>query len=135
MPCKGLKCITIVNALCISRKLGLGLISDRDLLISFSAQDHEGILEYFASRIPFTEKGRMHHELRDHLQARTAAEVMNTRIITVTEDTTIDDAIGIMTRKALKRLPVLDSDGKFKGMISRDSILRTGFAPACPIAS
>ncbi len=30
-----------------------------------------------------------------------------------------------MTQKALKRLPVIDKDGKFKGMISRDSLLRT----------
>jgi hypothetical protein len=29
----------------------------------------------------------------------------------------------------IKRLPVLDSEGKFKGMISRDSLLRTIFAP------
>ncbi len=33
-----------------------------------------------------------------------------------------------MTDKALKRLPVVDADGKFKGMISRDSLLRTGLA-------
>jgi len=33
-----------------------------------------------------------------------------------------------MTEKALKRLPVVDENGRFKGMISRDSLLRTGFA-------
>jgi len=33
-----------------------------------------------------------------------------------------------MTEKAFKRLPVLDAEGRFKGMISRDSLLRTGFA-------
>ncbi|MFN2357846.1 MAG: CBS domain-containing protein [Desulfotignum sp.] len=27
-----------------------------------------------------------------------------------------------------KRLPVVDADGRFQGMISRDSLLRTGFA-------
>lgn len=29
-----------------------------------------------------------------------------------------------MLERAIKRLPVLDSEGKFKGMISRDSLLR-----------
>ena len=33
-----------------------------------------------------------------------------------------------MLERAIKRLPVLDSEGKFKGMISRDSLLRAGFA-------
>ena len=52
---------------------------------------------------------------------------MNTDIVTVQETTPIDTAIALMTEKGLKRLPVLDPGGKFKGMISRDSLLRTGF--------
>ena len=52
---------------------------------------------------------------------------MNTTIVTVQETTPIDAAIVLMTEKGVKRLPVLDSEGKFKGLISRDSLLRTGF--------
>jgi CBS domain-containing protein len=33
-----------------------------------------------------------------------------------------------MLERAIKRLPVLDGDGNFRGMISRDSLLRAGFA-------
>jgi predicted transcriptional regulator len=47
---------------------------------------------------------------------------------TVAEDMHIDEAMRIMVTKGLKRLPVLDADGKYRGMISRESILRTGFA-------
>jgi predicted transcriptional regulator len=43
----------------------------------------------------------------------------------VKEDTPLQKALRLMTQKALKRLPVIDKDGKFKGMISRDSLLRT----------
>jgi len=32
-----------------------------------------------------------------------------------------------MTEKMIRRLPVLDAQGKFKGMISRESLLRAGF--------
>ena len=52
---------------------------------------------------------------------------MTTDLITVPEDMLIEDAICLMTEKAIKRLPVIDADGRFKGMISRDSLLRTGF--------
>jgi CBS domain-containing protein len=103
-----------------------GLISDRDLLVAFSEQ-HPGIWDYFANKIPFTERARRHRDLRNHLRARTAAEVMKTDIVTAREDTSIEEAICFMLEKKIKRLPVLDSEGKFKGMISRDSLLRTIF--------
>jgi CBS domain-containing protein len=105
----------------------LGLISDRDLLITFASAHHEGIWSYLASRVPFTERGRKYREFRELLQARTAAEVMNTDIVTVQETDTIDEAMRLMTARGLKRLPVLDALAKFRGMISRDSLLRTGF--------
>jgi hypothetical protein len=35
--------------------------------------------------------------------------------------------VGLMLEGDLKRRPVLDADGRFKGMSSRDSLLRTGF--------
>jgi len=105
----------------------LGLISDRDLLVAFSPDFSDGIWEQFLSVIPFSERGKRHREFKDFLQAKTAAEVMNTDIVTVQETTPIDAAIALMIEKGLKRLPVIDPGGKFKGMISRDSLLRTGF--------
>jgi CBS domain-containing protein len=118
-----------IQRVCVVDQAGyfLGLISDKDLLIAFSDR-HPGMWDYFVSKIPFTERGRRHRELRDYLRARTAAEVMNTDIVTVQEDTSIDEAIRLMIERAIKRLPVLDAEGKFKGMISRDSLLRAGFA-------
>lgn len=104
----------------------LGLISDRDLLAAFAGQ-HQGIWDYLVSKIPFTERGRLQKELQEHLQARTAREVMNTAIITVQKDAPLNEAIRLMLDKALKRLPVLDAQGKFTGMVSREALLRTGF--------
>ena len=105
----------------------LGLISDRDLLVAFSPDFSDAIWDQFLSIVPFSERGKRHRELRDHLKAKTAAEVMSTDIVTVQETNPIDAAIALMTQKGIKRLPVIDSRGKFQGMISRDSLLRTGF--------
>jgi CBS domain-containing protein len=117
-----------IQRVCVVDKEGFfkGLISDQDLLVAFS--ERPGIWDYFANRIPFTERGRRHKELRNHLRAKTAADIMNTGIVTVREDTSIEEAICFILEKGIKRLPVLDSEGKFKGMISRDSLLRTIFA-------
>ncbi|MDR3569119.1 MAG: DUF190 domain-containing protein [Syntrophobacteraceae bacterium] len=103
-----------------------GLISDRDLLFAFSDL-HPGIWDFFASKLPFGERGKRHKELMDRLRMKTASEVMNTEIVTVREDTSTEEAIRIMVEKALKRLPVLDSEGRFKGMISRETLLKTIF--------
>ena len=105
----------------------LGLISDRDLLVAFSPDFPDAIWDQFLSLVPFSERGKRHREFKERLRAKTAGEVMNADIVTVDETTLIDAAIALMTQKGLKRLPVLDSEGRFKGMISRDSLLRTGF--------
>lgn len=101
----------------------LGLISDKDLLAAFSDR-HPGFWQYLASKMPFTE----HTELRKDLRGKTAGEIMNTALVTVAEDAPIQEAIRLMLEKAIKRLPVVDAAGKFKGMVSRDGLLRTGFA-------
>ena len=49
---------------------------------------------------------------------------MNSNIVTVREDTAMDEAMRLMLERALKRLPVLDAEGKLKGLISRDCLLR-----------
>jgi CBS domain-containing protein len=105
----------------------LGLISDRDLLASFAVDFPEGIWDQFLRLVPFSERGKRHRMLQEHLQARTAAEVMKTDIVTVQETTPMEEAIGLMIEKGLKRLPVLDHERRFKGMISRDSLMRIGF--------
>ena len=105
----------------------LGLISDRDLLVAF-ADRHPGIWDYFVSKIPFTDRGRQQKQLQEHLRKKTAAEVMNMNIITVQENAPINEAIRLMLENGIKRLPVLDGQGKFKGMVSREALLRAGFA-------
>jgi len=95
----------------------LGLISDRDLLHYFK-EDPAGIWGMLAKVRGTPEAG---------LGKVQAAAVMRTDPITIKESHTVEEAIALMTHKALKRLPVVDADGRFKGMISRDSLLRTGY--------
>jgi CBS domain-containing protein/PII-like signaling protein len=114
-----------IQRVCVVDRHGLflGLISDRDLLAAFSDR-HPGIWDYFMSKFSSAEPT----QLREDLSGKTAGEVMNTNIITVAEDSPINEAIRLMLDKAIKRLPVVDAQGKFKGMVSRDALLRAGFA-------
>jgi CBS domain-containing protein len=102
----------------------LGLISDRDMLFFFKA-DPEGIWRRLTKAThPFA---RDTGEMGRSLAETTAGAIMHTGLITVREETTIEEAIELMVQKRLKRLPVIDGDGRFQGMVSRDSLLRAGF--------
>lgn len=105
----------------------LGLVSDRDLLAAFS-EHRAGLWERLAGRLPFTEVGRRHQAFVKAALKATAAQVMRTELATVTEGTTIDEAVRLMVSRKIKRLPVVDEAGRFKGLVSRDSLLRAGTA-------
>jgi len=107
----------------------LGLISDRDLLVFFK-QKQEGIWGLLAKVKKSFIQNTCQDDLRQCLHNTKAATVMTTNLVTVQEEMLIEDAIRLMTEKAIKRLPVVDSAGRFRGMISRDSLLRTGFVGA-----
>ena len=103
----------------------LGLISDSDLLSAFSAHP-AGVWDFVVRELHLEELGRRHRELVEQIRTKTAAQVMRKDLITVHEDTPVDEAIRLMAEHSIKRLPVVDDDGKFKGMVSRDSVLRAG---------
>jgi CBS domain-containing protein len=106
----------------------LGLISDRDLLARFSAQ-RPTLWQLLLDKTPLLKSVRARHDVLAAAAAQTAREVMKTDLVSVREDTTIPEAVALMTRHALKRLPVVDDHGLFKGMISRDAVLRAGIEP------
>jgi len=116
--------VAVVNA---EGKL-LGMIADSDLLHYFKP-DQEG-LRYLFAKITQPFRPGSAPDLATRLAQTTAREVMHTDMLTVREGMLIEEAIRLMTEKNLKRLPVVDDSGCFKGMISRDSLLRTGFGQA-----
>lgn len=105
----------------------LGLISDRDLL-RFFKPEQDGVWHLLARvKHPFQQDACRVGDLQRCLTETTAAAVMTTGLITVREEMLIEEAVRLMAEKALKRLPVVDADGRFKGMISQASLLRAGF--------
>ncbi|EFK05513.1 conserved hypothetical protein [delta proteobacterium NaphS2] len=105
----------------------LGLISDRTLLSAFS-EKAPGVWEVLSKLSPFSAKPKHTGNVREKLGDQPAKAVMKTDLITVREDTDIDQAIALMTEHGIKRLPVVDDQGMFKGMISREALLKQGFS-------
>jgi CBS domain-containing protein len=104
----------------------LGLISDKELFSAFVDQT-ASLWELFVRNLPLKEKRKKAEMVYPDILNKTARDVMNAECMTVLENASIDDAISIIVSLGVKRLPVVDLDGKFKGMISRDSLLRIGY--------
>ncbi|MCE9615561.1 MAG: DUF190 domain-containing protein [Lentisphaerae bacterium] len=105
----------------------LGLISDRALLAAF-ANHHAGFWGLVTGHVSWVELAQRHAALTAFARARTAADVMQRDLETVREDTPVEYAIRLMAEKGIKRLPVVDEAGVFRGLVSRDALLRAGLA-------
>lgn len=97
----------------------LGIITDGDLL------QHTGI----AARLDLQEalnEQQVKHQIGS-LQEReqTAADILTTPVITVGEMDTARRAVDLMVEHSLKRLPVVNSQERLTGWISRVDVLRT----------
>jgi CBS domain-containing protein len=117
--------INDMEALAVVEKNGKlkGMIFEHDLLKVFSEHDIS-IWEYLTSKLKKHEKGKKYGVFLKNLTERKAYEIMKTDLITVFHDSGIDEALALMTNKRVKRLPVIDKNGIFKGIINRESLLR-----------
>ncbi|WP_031068633.1 CBS domain-containing protein [Streptomyces sp. NRRL WC-3742] len=91
----------------------LGVVSEADLLRTLAAQEDPHSL------LPAPEPA----------QAGvggpvTAADLMTAQPVCTTPGTSVVAAARLMSRHGLKRLPVLDADGRVVGMVSRGDLLR-----------
>ncbi|WP_369249506.1 CBS domain-containing protein [Streptomyces sp. R41] len=92
----------------------IGLVSEADLLPK----------EEFRNSDPdrFTQLRRLSDLAK--AGAVTAAELMSSPAVTVQGDATLAQAARIMAQRQVKRLPVIDSEGMLKGIVSRADLLK-----------
>jgi CBS domain-containing protein len=76
----------------------MGILTDRDLVLRVVAEGLDA-------------------------DATLVAQVMTSQPRTVSEDTPIEDALGLMRSASVRRLPVVDRKGRLVGVVSLDDIL------------
>ncbi len=64
----------------------------------------------------------------------TAGELMSTPVVTVHADATLAEAARTMAQRRLKRLPVVDAEGRLQGVVSRADLLKVFLRPDDEIA-
>lgn len=76
----------------------VGILTDRDIVLEVLAQDID-------------------------IDSVTVGDVMSDQLVTVTEDTGLDDTLDVMRAHGIRRLPVIDRSGNLQGIISIDDVL------------
>ena len=104
----------------------LGTIFDRDLLDLFSGHRVD-IWDRIAGRLTFTAMGQKHRAVLEKAAKKTASEIMKKDLVTAAADTTLDEAIRLMTVHQIKLLPVVAKDGTFVGVVGRKMLLSLPF--------
>jgi CBS domain-containing protein len=90
-----------------------GIVSEADLLLK---EEPERDRHRFESRARRRERAKA--------AGTTAAEVMTRPVIAAWPDMPVSEAARLMRAKGVKRLPVLDADGRLVGIVSRSDLLR-----------
>src|SRR5579872_3294970 len=82
------------------KRLPLGILTDRDIVLSAVAADPE------------------------HLPFLNVSEAMSDDLVTVPEDSSLADALKLMQDRGIRRLPVVGPDGGLVGIVTIDDIIR-----------
>lgn len=116
--------LTAVPVVSAGREV-LGVVSEADLLRKQERHEH-------------TEKKpgwQLHPAARTKAEARNAAGLMTAPAITVGPDALLGTAARLMSAHHVKRLPVVDAQGKLVGVVSRTDLLRVFLRPDAKIAA
>jgi CBS domain-containing protein len=82
------------------KKMPIGILTDRDIVLSIVASDAE------------------------HLPYLSVDEAMSDQLLTAGEETSIADALKLMQERGVRRLPVVDHAGALVGIVTADDVIR-----------
>jgi len=98
----------------------LGIITDGDLLRRTQLGEHPG----FLARLKGLITGQPITTTISFPATETAASFMSVPVVTISLDSSLIEALSLMLKHKIKRLPVVDEDGRLVGLLGRASLLR-----------
>lgn len=98
----------------------VGIITDADVMRRAAKRVRPGALQTLAA---WFGGGKRPERLEVVAQGRSAADVMTSPVVTLLADTPIHEAIRLMMAQKIKRIPVVDTDGRLIGLVGRAGVL------------
>lgn len=104
----------------------MGVVSEGDLILK-EDPELEGGARLF--------EGIHRRHDRSKAAGLIASQLMSVPVITVSPEASLGEAARLMHRKAVKRLPVVDEDGRIQGIVSRTDLLKVFLRDDAEIAA
>jgi len=95
-----------------------GVISEKDFLHCIAGRDAQSFLSII---LQFLED---RNGVMQAVQGKTAEDIMTAPAITVVETASVIDIIKTFKKHAINRVPVVDQNGRLRGIITRANLLR-----------
>jgi CBS domain-containing protein len=96
----------------------VGMITDTDILARVDPAERPGVFTLLRSRWSKDADRKVRRAY-----GRRAADVMTTPPVAVRDDAPVMEALTISATKHVKRLPVVDAEGRVVGIVSRPALL------------
>lgn len=100
----------------------VGFISDGDMM-GFISRKRPILLDFYDHTSVIYDEVSFKEKL-ESLMKKNVMELATTRVVTVDAEDYVDEAAEILAKKKIKKLPVVDENGKLVGVISRSTIVR-----------
>ncbi|WP_026079796.1 CBS domain-containing protein [Spirulina subsalsa] len=101
----------------------LGILANADLMWQETGADPPPYIMFLDSVIFLENPAKYEKELHKAL-GQTVEEVMSTKPITVKPDQPLREAAKLMHEKHVRRLPVLDEEGKVVGILTQGDVIQ-----------
>lgn len=101
-----------------------GIIADSDLISRVTRESWPSVLEVLVSKVPIEKIGGVARRHLQKLRARTANELMTRDVITVQQEMPVASALALSATRRVKRLPVVNLEGKLVGIVGRTEMMR-----------
>jgi CBS domain-containing protein len=101
----------------------VGMVTESDLIME-DVKLHFPTFIHLLSGIIYLESIKAFEEKLKKAAAVKVEDVMSKKVISVTEDTSIEDIATLMIEKGISRVPVV-REGKLVGLVSKRDIVRT----------
>ena len=100
----------------------VGFISDGDIM-GYISRRRPILLDFYDHTSVVYDEVSFEQKL-ESLMERTAMDLATTRVITVEPDDEMDEVANILSKKKIKKVPVVDENDKLIGVVSRSTIVR-----------
>lgn len=106
----------------------VGIVTEADLLARAKRLNLPKLFPFLGGVIYLENPKRFEEDLRKATAAR-VRDVMTADVVTVTEDTPLEEVATLLVERGINRLPVV-RDGRLVGIITRDDVIRAVYLKA-----